>query len=259
MVTIDSHPRHSIGWVDLAASDLDGAVGFYRGLFGWDTFNDGTTPYTIFQVGDAAVAGVMAISPQMAGMPPVWSTYVAVDDADATIADVQAAGGQVLRAPFEIPGGARIAVIADPSGAALCLFEGMTDNGLRLMDEVGAPCWFDCMTRDTAAARAFYESVFGWTGEFMADMNYTVFSNHGEWLCGMMAMPDMVPAEVPSHWVVNFVVADADDAAAYTTANGGTVTMPPMDTPFGRACGLIDPWGAVLTVIDRSTATADAE
>ena len=88
-------------------------------------------------------------------------------------------------------------------------------------------------------------------------MEYTMFLNDGEPTCGMMAMPDMMPAEVPSHWVVNFVVPDCDAAVAYASSNGGTVTMPPMDTPFGRAAGLIDPQGAVLTVIDRSTATAE--
>ncbi len=117
----------------------------------------------------------------------------------------------------------------------------MADNGMKLMDENGAPCWFDCMTRDTEAAGAFYGEVFGWTAEFMPEMNYTVFSNDGEWTCGMMEMPEMVPDEVPAHWVVNFVVSDVDAAAQYAAASGGTVTMPPVDTPFGRSCGLMDP------------------
>jgi len=158
----------------------------------------------------------------------------------------------VAQPPFEVPGGGRI---ADPSGAVIYLFEGMADNGMKLTDENGAPCWFDCVTRDTEAAGAFYGKVFGWTSEHMEDMEYPVFSNEGEWTCGMMGMPSGVPDEVPSHWVVDFVVPHADAAAEYASRNGGTVTMPPMDTEFGRMSGLIDPWGAVLTVIDRSTAT----
>lgn len=255
MPAIDTHKTHTISWVDLAASDLDAAIEWYRGLFGWTTFNDGETPYHIFMVGESPVAGVMQMRPEMEGMPPVWSTYVAVDDADATIGKVTEAGGTVFQQPFEVPGGGRIAVIADPAGAAICLFEGMAENGMKLMDEIGAPCWFDCVTREPEAAAVFYGQVFGWTSEFMEEMNYTVFSNEGEWTCGMFEMPADVPVKVPSHWVVNFVVPDADGAAEYVTSNGGTVTMPPMDTPFGRACGLMDRWGAVLTVIDRSTAT----
>jgi len=255
MVSIDTHPNHTISWVDLAAKDVDEAVAFYQGLFGWNTFNDGTTPYTIFQVGEAPVAGVMQISPEMAGMPPVWSTYIAVENADATIEAVTAAGGSVFQPPFDIPNGGRIAVIGDPAGAAICIFEGMNDNGMKLMDENGAPCWFDCMTRDPAAAEAFYATVFGWTSEDMPGMDYTVFSNDGQQICGMMAMPDAVPSEVPSHWIVDFVVPDCDAAVAYATENGAMVTMPPTDTPFGRSAGLVDPWGAVFSIIDRSSAT----
>ncbi len=254
MVSIDTHPTHNISWVDLAARELDPSIGFYTGLFGWTTFRDADTPYVIFQVEEAAVAGIMAITPEMGEMPPVWSTYITVDDADAIAAAVSDAGGAVLQPPFEIPGGGRIAVITDPVGAAICLFEGMAENGMKVMDENGAPCWFDCMTHNTEAAGAFYTTVFGWTSEFMAEMDYTIFSNRGEPICGMMAMPDGVPAEVPSHWVVNFVVPDCDRAVEYVTSNGGMATMAPMDTPFGRAASLMDPWGAVFNVIDRSTA-----
>ncbi|MFW2383554.1 MAG: VOC family protein [Acidimicrobiales bacterium] len=255
MASIDTHKTHSISWVDLAATDLDAACQWYGGLFGWTTFNDGETPYSIFMMNGSPVAGVMQMRPEMEGMPQVWSTYVTVDDADATIAKATEAGGSVVQQPFEVPGGGRIAMIADPSGAVICLYEGMADNGMKLMDENGAPCWFDCVTRDTEATGAFYGKVFGWTSEYMEEMEYTVFSNEGEWTCGMMDMPPGVPDQVPSHWVVDFVVPDADAAGEYATSNGGTITMPPMDTPFGRMCGLMDPWGAVLTVIDRSTAT----
>lgn len=257
MVSYDVHPAHTISWVDLAATDLDAATEFYSGLFGWNTFTDGETPYTIFMVGEAAVAGVMAITPEMGEMPPVWSTYVNVDDADATIAATTAAGGSVFQEPFDIPDGGRIAVIADPAGAAICLFEGQGDSGMKIKDEVGAPCWFDCMTRDIDSARPFYEAVFGWTSADMGmEMPYTVFSHGEDQICGMMSLPPGVPDEVPSHWVVNFVVPDADAAAEYVTSKGGSIAMGPMDTPFGRSCSILDPWGAVLNVIDRSTATA---
>lgn len=114
------------------------------------------------------------------------------------------------------------------------------------------------MTRDLDASVKFCNDVFGWTAETMEfdGFSYTVMANDGQPTCGAMAMPPMMPAEVPSHWVVNFAVSDCDKAAAYVSANGGTVTSPANDTPFGRACSVMDPWGAVLNVIDRSTATA---
>ncbi len=259
MVTFDEHAEHAISWVDLAAVDLDAASAFYAGLFGWTAVTDGETPYAIYLRGEDAVAGAMELTPEMGEMPPVWSVYVNVVDADVTIAAATAAGGAVFQEPFDIPDNGRIAVIADPAGAVICLFEGQGDSGLKVMDEVGAPCWFDCLSRDVTASTSFYETVFGWTSEVMdmGEMSYTIFSNGGTPTAGTMALPAMVPAEVPSHWQVNFVVADADAAASYVAENGGTVTMAPNDTPFGRAASMMDPWGAVFAVIDRSTATDD--
>lgn len=254
MAAIETHKPHSISWVDLAAVDLDAASKFYKGLFNWSTFTDDESGYSMFTVGDAPVAGAMELTPEMGEMPPVWSTYVSVEDADVTVAAAREAGGAIFEEPFEIPNDGRIAVIADPNGAVICVFEGQGDNGMKVMDENGAPCWFDCVTRDAEASGAFYAEVFGWTSEHMPEMDYTVFINDGDWICGMFVMPPEVPAEVPAHWVVNFVVPDCDAAVEYATGNGGAVTMPPIDTPFGRAAGLVDPWGAVFTVIDRSTA-----
>jgi len=241
MVKVTENPKHSIGWVDLATTDLDGARNFYSGLLGWTYFNDGETPYWMCMVDKNPVAGMMEMTPEMGEMPPVWSTYVVVDDVDATIAATTAAGGMVYQPPFDIPDGSRIAVIGDPAGAAICLFEGLGNNGMKLRDEVGASCWYDCRSRDAAAAIEFYETVFGWSSETIdMGMAYTVFSLDGERICGLM---------------VDFVVADTDEAAAYAADNGATITVPPMDTPFGRSCGMLDPWGSPVMVIDRSTAT----
>ncbi len=257
MVSIDTHPDHAFAWVDLAARDVDASVAFYAGLFGWTTFTAEGSPYTIFLAGDRPAAGVMELTAEMGEMPQVWSVYVSVADADATASDITQAGGSVLQPPFELPDGGRIAVVADPAGAVFCLFEGNNDNGLKVMDEVGAPCWFDCMSRQPEVSQAFYETVFGWTSEAMemGEMTYIVLARDGEPTGGVMPMPPTVPAEVPSHWVISFVVADADAAAAYVESEGGTITLPPMVTPFGRSCGVIDPWGASLTLIDRSSAT----
>lgn len=257
MPTYESHPHNTISWIDLSCTDLDQSLELYSELMGWTTFNDGETPYWIFQNDGSAVGGAMALTPEMGEMPQAWSLYVSVEDADATIAAVTAAGGSVMQPPFDIPDGGKIAVIADPAGAAICLFEGIAENGLGQIDEPGAPCWFDCMSRDVAAAEAFYTSVFGWSGAPMpGPMPYTVFSQGDRAICGMMAMPEQMPAEVPSYWYPSFSVPDANAAVAKMTERGGQVLMAPGDTPFGRAASLQDPWGAVFNVIDRSSATA---
>jgi predicted enzyme related to lactoylglutathione lyase len=55
----------------------------------------------------------------MENVPPHWFTYIAVDDVDAAVAATRAAGGKVMKDVFEVPDTGRIAIIADPTGAAL--------------------------------------------------------------------------------------------------------------------------------------------
>jgi predicted enzyme related to lactoylglutathione lyase len=256
----DTHAHHTISWVDLAAKDLSGALEFYSEMMGWTSFNDGETPYHVFQRDEIAVGGVMELTGDMGEMPPVWSVYVSVADAQATCDAATTAGGAVYQAPFDIPDGGKIAVVADPAGSVICPFEGMDGNGLGMLDEPGAPCWFDCMSRDVDASIAFYETVFGWSAQPMpGDFPYTVFLHDGVPLAGTMPMPPQMPDEVPSHWVVNFSVDDADIATEVLVAAGGTVMMPPSDTMFGRSASVMDPWGTPFNIIDRSGAEASSE
>src|SRR3954464_8412185 len=107
-------------WVDTWQSDLEGAVAFYTGLFGWDAHE--TSPpgaerrHFMCEMRGRRVAGI--------GSPPptgraFWSTYVWVDDLDDVVAKVGDAGGSVLMESFEALDGGRMAVIADPTRAAL--------------------------------------------------------------------------------------------------------------------------------------------
>ena len=85
--------------------------------------------YTIFSVGPARIGGMMALPESVcaAGARPGWIGYVAVDDVDASAAQVTKAGGAVHRAPADIPGVGRFAIVADPQGAVLALFKGASE------------------------------------------------------------------------------------------------------------------------------------
>ena len=257
MATVGAHKLNTITWLDLAAADLDAALAFYCDVLDVRSSNDGETPYYMLMVGDQPVAGVMALGPEMAdaGMPPVWSTYVSVASAADAVATCKAAGGSVFRAPFEIPGGGVIAVIADPAGAAICIFEGGLEMGFKAFDEPGAACWFETMSRNADAADTFYNKLFGWNSTPMEGMPYRVFDLDGQPVAGMMAMDERFPPQIPSHWAVSFCVADTDTSVERAITNGATLVMPPTDTPYGRAAGLVDPWGAGFNIIERATAS----
>ncbi len=254
---IDTHPIHAISWVDLAARDLDGQVKFYKDMMGWSTFQVPDTPYTMFMVEDQPVAGVLPMTPEMGEMPSVWSTYVNVDDAAAACAKAKEVGGSVLQVPFEISNDGRIAILADPAGAVICVFEGSTDNGFRLLDEPGAPCWFEAMSHDAKASTAFYEKLFGWRPEPMpGPMDYTIFNLGDTPVGGCMQIGDPMPADIPSHWQVSFSIdGEISDFMAKATDSGATVMMGPMETDYGHGAVIMDPAGATFVAFDRSKGT----
>ncbi len=109
-------------WNELMTPDIDAAKRFFTDTIGWTwqgmPMPDGT--YWLAQQDGKPVAGAMAlqgVAPP--GTPPHWVSYLEVDDVDARCARLTAGGGQICRAPFDVPGVGRIAIVADPTGAAL--------------------------------------------------------------------------------------------------------------------------------------------
>lgn len=236
-------------WVDLASPDLPASVAFYGGLFGWSAHE---TPgesggYTMFQIGDHHVAGV---NPMMAeGQHPAWSCYVSVEDADKTAELVATHGGQAYLPPMDVMDVGRMAVFGDPTGAAICVWQPKAHTGAGLVGEPNTFCWAELASRDTAAAAPFYQGVFGWDPKPAMDGTYTEFHLHDEGVAGMMAMPEMVPAEVPSHWMPYFRVSDTDAVTEQARALGASVLVEPTDIPPGRFATFMDPQGAPFAVI----------
>ena len=88
----------------------------------------------------------------MEGQPPAWTTYISVEDADASIAKVKAAGGMVFVEPMDVLDVGRMAVFADPTGAAAAVWQPRRHIGAGLVNEPGALAWNELSTRDTDAA-----------------------------------------------------------------------------------------------------------
>jgi predicted enzyme related to lactoylglutathione lyase len=119
-------------WIDTTQPDPEAAAAFYADLFGWE-LEDAMPPgspgkYYVARLGGRDVA---AVSSQQEGAPPAaaWNTYVWVTDADETADKVRAAGGDVLSAPFDVPGAGRMAVFADPDGAVFSVWQAREHRG----------------------------------------------------------------------------------------------------------------------------------
>jgi predicted enzyme related to lactoylglutathione lyase len=237
-------------WVDLATPDKAGSKDFYGSLLGW-RFEDGTEQegfYTMAYLGDAAAAGMMQTDDSM-GVPPVWSSYVTVDDIEATVKQVEPAGGQVMRPPIDVLEYGRMAMVVDPTGAVLCLWQPGTHHGCGVVNEPGAFCWSELISPDVEKAAVFYGEIFGWTTrttEMGPGMTYTEFLLGGESIAGGMAPP--APG-MPAYWGVYFAVENTDATLEQATAKGATVMMGPIDVPAGRFAVVRDPQGVVVTFI----------
>ena len=255
-------------WVDTWQADAEAAVRFYRGIFGWDA--EDTMPADVDgQHFMCSVRGhdVAAIASRPSASPPVtaWNTYVWVDDAAATAAKASEAGGTVVMAPFDSLDGGRIAVIADPAGAVIGVWQPGAHRGAQLVNEPGAWSMSSLNTRDPEGASAFYGALFGWRTESMdvGDGGFAMFRLPGlvggepqqpvprDLVATMAPMPeDRFPADVPAHWSIDFWVSDSEATAELVGELGGKVVAPPYDIPGVpmRQAVVADPEGATFSV-----------
>jgi uncharacterized protein len=243
-------------WVDVSSPDMDKTRAFYSGLFDWDAQvvpEPEAGGYTMFfRDGKMVGAAGPTFDPNQ---HPAWSTYVHSEDAEATVQAVKDAGGQVAMGPMDVMGQGKMAVLSDPTGAYISIWQPQIHTGAELVNEVGSFCWNELYTRDVPAAREFYRKVFGWgteDSEFNGGSAYTLFQVDGRNIAGGLDMSSMLPESVPPHWLVYFTVDNASDAAAKAKELGGTVVMGPEETPMGPIAVINDPVGAAFAVIQTA-------
>ena len=112
----------ALGWTELMTPDTKKAGDFYTALFGWTAKPNKNMPtYIELSVQGVPQGGLMALGPDMAGVPTNWLPYFRVDDADKTVARVKALGGSIKMGPQDIQGVGRFAVVQDPQGAVFAI------------------------------------------------------------------------------------------------------------------------------------------
>jgi predicted enzyme related to lactoylglutathione lyase len=231
-------------WVDVQSPDTTAAAALYGGLFGWEAQIDPREDaggYGMFTLGGKVVAG---LGPVMnPGMPPFWSVYVTVSDADATLEAATAHGATVVAGPMDIFDAGRMAVLQDPVGSFVSIWQPGVHIGARLVNEAGTFAWNELATTDLPAASEFYTSVFGWGLDTSSDAS-AIFTVADSMVCGAHVAGEY---EFPA-WSIWFAVEDCDGSAVRATELGGSVMMPPGDMDFGRGAVLADPHGAVFGV-----------
>jgi predicted enzyme related to lactoylglutathione lyase len=167
-------------------------------------------------------------SPPPAGAPPGWTTYVWVDDADAVAASAVKAGGSLLAEPFGSLDGGRMAIVADPAGAAFGVWTPGAHRGAQRINEPSAYAMSFLRTPDPEGAKVFYGAVLGWTTEAFGSMLLWRLSGY----------VGGVPEQPVSRDVVAVMARAGDGEAAHTggpTSGSPTPTQPPRARPSSAA------------------------
>lgn len=249
MPTRKTAPIGAPCWTDLWTSDVPGARHFYGELFGWDAEDPEPAfgGYFSFLRGGVRIAGCMGDMGEMRANNS-WKIYLASDDIDKTVSTARREGAQVLGEPMAVAELGSQALIVDPTGAGVGIWQSGTHPGFTVLEEPGAPSWFELHTREHARSVDFYRTVFrldtyaaGDTDEF----RYTIVRDPGgSDLAGIMDAAGFLPQGAPAAWSTYWYVDDVDAAASTVKKLGGSVVQAPEATPYGRLAAVTDHVGA---------------
>jgi hypothetical protein len=247
---VDSYPNGVPSWVDLGEADLPKARAFYSDLFGWD-IQEGPPEAGGYSIAELRGRPVAGLGPQQNPGPPYWTMYINVDSADDAAAAITSNGGHMFMPPFDVMDVGRMAIAADPTGAAFGLWEPKQHKGAGIVNEPNTFSWAELITNDVDVAKKFYTSVFGWSAETYGEGPgaYTEAKLGDRSVAGIMDRPPTLPAEAPNSWGVYFSVADTDKAVARINELGGATVVAPTDIEPGRFSVVTDPAGAFFHVI----------
>jgi uncharacterized protein len=243
-----SYAPGTFSWSELATSDPGAAKSFYTTLFAWE-YEDNPIPggqvYSMATRDGKQVAALFG-----SDQPPHWNCYVTVDSADDAARRAAELGGTVIAEPFDVMELGRMAVFADPAGAALCVWEPTGHIGAGLVNTPGALTWNDLVTNDAGGAAEFYGRLFGWTAEEVPDGGgYRVIHNGERMNGGIMPIDPAGPAaDTPPSWMPYFGHEDVDRVVAEIDGLGGVLFNGPVSMPQGRIAVLGDPQRAVFAV-----------
>ena len=255
-----ANPEGDFIWYELMTTDPDAAADFYGGAIGWSF---GAPPpadapgldYRMIGRDDGGNAGgLLELTPEMCdqGAHPTWMPYLYSADVDATLAAIEAEGGQVQMPAADLPVG-RIAMVADPQGVPIYVMNPIPpENDPGAVSDVFSPDavqrvgWNELASPDLEASKAFYARHFGF--EFnesmpMGEIGDYCFIDHGGRRLG--AIMQRESEEQPAMWLQYFRVPSIARAKEAVEAKGGCVLAGPMEVPGGDTIIVArDPQGA---------------
>lgn len=156
-------------WRDLLTNNPAASQRFYRELFGWEFESIGEasklkrdSSYTLIRHNGILIGG-MIDTLALNGRDDIsqWVVLMSVEDIDATIGTVRAAGGRVIAPATNLQSRGRLAVVRDTEGALLGLLETRDGDPADREPGNGDFLWDELWTTDVENASAFYADIAG--------------------------------------------------------------------------------------------------
>lgn len=245
-------------WIDVMTSDSQKSKEFYTKLFSWTAIDQGEQygNYIMLLAKGKVVAGI-GEKPKDAPYPDAWTTYLASDNVENTCAAVVKAGGTILMPKMQVGDQGSMAMIADPSGAPLGVWEAEKHAGYEITSEENTPVWHELCSKEYETAIDFYKQVFAWKTKVMVDnehARYTVVL--GEKSPDMLGVFDAknMPGENCSYWTVSFGATDVAGMVEKAKSLGATVVKDITDAGgYGQIAIIADPTGANFMLHSKLT------
>jgi uncharacterized protein len=249
-------------WYELMTPDVAGAKAFYEAVVGWSFIDPAphTNGYGFIANADGGMTGgFLELNSEMMehGARTCWLGYIGVDDVDASLTAITAAGGKVLMPPRDVPMAGRIAMVADCCGAPFYIMTptpppgGGESTSFSALPNPGRCGWNELYCGNLDNALQFYTGLFGWTLPDAMDMGpmgkYQFIAHDGVTHGAIMKKPDAVPVSAWGHY---FWVKSIAEAKGLIEASGGQVVNGPMQVPGDLwVVQGIDPLGALFSLV----------
>lgn len=236
-------------WYDIMAVDETVTNPFYTALFGWD-FTVEPRPsdgYRMIGYQEQGLGGSLPFETESGRS--AWMGYIQITGLEAKVARARELGATIFVELMEIPGVGKFAVLDDPTGGAIYLYEIVPDYRARSTGYDRGPgfiIWNELITNDLAAAADFYRDIAGWELVPLSGGTnpYTVAKVDGAPVAGLFQ-----PADPPaaSSWILSVNTDDIDATISRAIDLGGKVIHPANTVPgVGRTAWIADPTGGII-------------
>jgi hypothetical protein len=236
--------------ISINANDVQRARAFYEALFGW-RFQPWGPPdfYLIEGAGiGAALQGRRDIAP--GGTILGVEATMAVDDVPTTSRAIEAAGGRILSGPFHIDTVGTLVWFEDTEGNIAGAMRYDAADPVRRPSQTATNVFrhFAINADDVQRAKAFYETVFGWTCEPWGPPDFYIVRNAGPSFNGaLQGRRELTPGATVRGFEASIGVADIKALARAVEGNGGRMVMQPVSLHTVGTLGYFeDPEGNLI-------------